>query len=244
MELSDANKNIIIEDAKKAYPNECCGLIVDRDGELVAIPCKNVSGYPEKSFIVDPEQVRLIELDKIIASYHSHKDTMDFSIADIAFAERLQKFCVLYIVDSNQFKIYTPNHAQTPYAGRPFFIGYLDCLTLVQDYYKRELNIHIPDGVHSERKNSKTWRETAEKYKFNTIARDFFMEHGFVEVKDLKKHDLLLIKIDRLTFPSHLAIYLGNDQILQHLYEFSSIEAYRKCYQRLTAHIMRHRSLI
>jgi proteasome lid subunit RPN8/RPN11 len=245
MELTESQKNIIIEESKKAYPNECCGLIVETsmDGNII-IPCDNISENPSVSFVIDTEKIKLYDPEKIIGFYHSHKNNPEFSLADIAFSEKLRKICVLYSVDNDKFFSYHPDNALIPYVGRPFFIGALDCFTLTQDYFSRELNIKIPDAVHPERSNHKTWEETSKKYNFKTIIYDFFINNGFVEVKDLKKHDLLLIKMVGRSFVTHMGIYLGDNQLLQHLYEFSEIEPYSNALKRMTSNILRHKTLM
>ena len=41
--------------ATEAYPEECCGLIVNVDGVDIYWKCKNISeAYKEKSFVIDP----------------------------------------------------------------------------------------------------------------------------------------------------------------------------------------------
>ena len=41
--------------ATEAYPEECCGLIINIDDIETYWKCKNISGtYKEKSFVIDP----------------------------------------------------------------------------------------------------------------------------------------------------------------------------------------------
>lgn len=50
------------------YPAEACGIITT---DFVYIPCKNISNYPKKSFILDPVAIYENE-DKLWGFYHSH----------------------------------------------------------------------------------------------------------------------------------------------------------------------------
>lgn len=249
MEISLNNKKIIIQDAQKSYPNECCGLLVDVDNELVAIPCNNISETPEKSFIIDPLQIKLYDLNKIKGFYHSHKNNPEFSLADITFSEKLKKYCILYITDSDIFKTYEPNGFLIPYVGRPMFGGFIDCVSLFQDYYKKELNIILKDDItHPLRYDHKSWTERKEEmiqlYGHVDILEEYLIKNDFKKVDTIKKYDVLLLQMPNLWIPSHIAILIEKDQILHHFYEFSDISPYSNAFKRLTVKKYRHPSLI
>ena len=251
MELSEIiHKNIKIH-AKSEYPNECCGLIVKLNNETISVPCENTSKTPEKSFIIDHQEIQKYNSNDIIGFYHSHKDLLDFSLADIAFSEKLNKFCVLYVVDSNILKIHKPNGVEIPYVGRPFFLGTLDCFVLFKDYYRRVLNINItlPEIDHPQRYNVDYWKSKEAEIEFAKLGspkwiNNFLIDNNFTEVKDLKKYDILVFKLPMFKFECHVGIYLENHQILHHLSEFSAIENYKHAYKRATTHIFRHKTLI
>ena len=66
--------------ATEAYPEECCGLIIDVDGVETYWKCKNISGtYKEKSFVIDP----LDYADGELA--FSHTDRMTCKYLDLPF---------------------------------------------------------------------------------------------------------------------------------------------------------------
>lgn len=249
MELTKENQEIIIRHSKEIYPKECCGIITNSSGIINVIPKINRSITPEKSFIIYNDDISDIPQEQIIGFYHSHKDSTEFSIADIAFSEKLNKISVLYICDKNEFKFYIPNGATIPYVGRPFFIGVLDCFTLSRDYFSRELNVDIKDldgfTNHPIISDYKEWKSDKYKnYTDNTLIKDFFAQQGFQEVGDLKKHDIILVKMPGVKFTSHICIYLGDNRILHHFSEFSEIHSYTNVLKRLTTHTMRHSSLI
>lgn len=245
MEINEQNKKIIIQDSQNSYPNECCGILANINNQIIAIPCKNISESPLKSFIIDPAQIHLYDINKIEGFYHSHKDIIDFSIADIAFSEKLKKYCILYVVDSNIFKFYQPNGMEIPYIGRPFFLGTLDCSNLVKDYYRRELNIKLDDIQHPERFNLENWKNEKlwNDYKAWNILEEYLLSQGFIKVNELKKFDIITMKMLNIRFPIHLAVYMGEDRILHHLNEFSEISNYSNSYKRLTYGIYRHHTL-
>ena len=73
------------EHASEAYPEECCGLIIDLDGIETYWKCKNISGaYKEKSFVIDPlDWADGEDQGDVLAIVHSHPDGLfEFSEAD------------------------------------------------------------------------------------------------------------------------------------------------------------------
>lgn len=245
MQLTDNDKSLIRAHALEEFPNECCGVILLVNGHQEVRKCRNVSPEPKNSFVINNADIANVNIKDIVGFYHSHEQNLDFSLADIYFAERLQKNCVLFVKDS--FKIYSPVGMEIPYVNRPFFVGHLDCFTLFKDYYRRELNITLPEHAHAERYSQNDWKTLAESadYQNNTILFDYFKENGFVEVQDIRKHDVLLLKLPfTKTFPLHIGVMIEKDKILHHLLEFSSMESYNNRYKRLTTNILRHSSLL
>lgn len=62
--------------ATEAYPEECCGLIINLDGVQTYWKCKNISGaYKEKSFVIDPlDYARGEDQGEVLGIVHSHPD--------------------------------------------------------------------------------------------------------------------------------------------------------------------------
>lgn len=246
MELSQSNQEIIVEHATREYPKECCGLLVSTSKKVTAIPCINRSETPEKNFVIRADDIKDFPLSKIKGFYHSHKDYPDFTIADVAFSEKLNKDSFIYICDSKQFKHYIPHGAKIPYVGRQFFPGVLDCLTLVQDYFHYELNIKLPNLTHDYRDMTSVWQtaDIIESQKKDSTLIQFLRQNSFTEVKDLKKFDVIVLSLKTIPYPIHTAIYLGENKVLHHLKEFSEIEPYREVYKRFTFGIFRHKELL
>lgn len=88
LRLAPADLAVIRDDAARAYPNECCGLLTGRDqGTAVVVtgvhPSPNVTdGDPRLGFEVDPrlrfDLMRATEDatdgTRIVGHYHSHPD--------------------------------------------------------------------------------------------------------------------------------------------------------------------------
>lgn len=241
MELTIQHQNFIKSHALSESPKECCG-IIDLNNNIIKY--QNISEFPERSFIMECD-----DISHISAFYHSHNSGDDFSLADMAFSEKLKIPCILYCIYTDKFYQYSPNGYNIPYEGRPFMMGCMDCFTLTQDFFKRELNININniDGFtnHPGLKEHKNWKNSNyHNYSHNTLIRDFLLLQNFIEVQTLKKYDIILLQTPGVKFPSHMAVYLGENTILHHFYEFSAKENYRNAYQKMTKHILRHQSLL
>lgn len=245
MELSIENQDKIANLAEKEFPKECCGIIVSINGHNTVIPCINRSLTPEDSFAISENDIKDYPLDSIIAFYHSHKENDEFSIADIAFSEKLNKKSIIYICRTKQFKQYEPHGAKIPYIGRQFFPGVLDCYTLLQDFYRQELNIKLNNIEHINRDMYNSWRDSKmidEQLKNSSLVSSM-LNNGFNETRTLRKYDVVLLRLIDIPYPIHTAIYLGDNKILHHLEELSTIESYRNVYKRLTVKILRHKEL-
>ncbi len=79
LEVTSGAMATLIEEAARAYPRECCGLLLGRDGRIeAAAPCANVHAQPERHFEIDP--AALIAAHRaareggpaVLGYYHSH----------------------------------------------------------------------------------------------------------------------------------------------------------------------------
>ena len=82
MRLSDVVLNGIREHGRDTYPDECCGALIGRDGnvsEVFALPNTTEEG-PRRRFLVRPADYRAAEarasqIDcELLGFYHSHPD--------------------------------------------------------------------------------------------------------------------------------------------------------------------------
>lgn len=114
-------------------------------------------------------------------------------------------------------EVFIPNayFENAEYEGRPFLHGLFDCYTLVRDYYKRNFKIFLPTNIQ---RDWEWWNKGQNLYLDN--AKDC----SFEEAEDIKKHDVLIMKISS-PVPNHAAIYLGDNKILHHMAgKFSTVQ--------------------
>lgn len=65
----------IFEYAEEVYPQECCGVVAERDGEEKFFPIPNIADDPYSEFeFSKPEYLEVILQNNIRAIVHSHPD--------------------------------------------------------------------------------------------------------------------------------------------------------------------------
>lgn len=134
----------------------------------------------------------------------------------------------------NISEVFIPNgyFENAEYEGRPFLHGLFDCYTLIRDYYKRNFGIYLPTNIQ---RNWEWWTQGENLYVEN--AKSF----EFEEVTDVKKHDVLIMKIGS-PVPNHGAVYLGEGKILHHIAgRFSTIQDLTSAYKHKIAVVYRNK---
>ena len=260
MRLTKTIKEAIHAHAKSAYPNECCGLIIDED----YYPCDNVAVNPTEHFEIDPKDfARAESMGQIQAIVHSHPD----GNAELSEIDRVQMgvhgvpwvICGFgYHAGGEQYckiKCHKTEAYQAPLLGRNYIHGVQDCYSLVRDYYSRELDIELPDFERAD-----AWWEHENH---EPLYEQNFEKAGFVAVDksvgNLQKHDVILCRVGRTHHVNHALIWLGDDGalksettpdcvgnalILHHPYGRQSVrEIYGKGWADRTVLVVRHQSL-
>lgn len=194
--LSDKQKEQIYYHTLSCYPEEMCGILLEED----FIPIKNVSKTPLESFELNPEQYAPIACrEKIKGIIHSHCrnprnpevfDTRTPSLADINGQKQTK---VPWLIVASEGMTVTPplelpRLQSNRYIGRQFIWFINDCYTLVQDYYKFELGIELPD--HKAEKDFKALRH------FEGLFDGFIEAYGFTDLtkgESLTNGDLFLV---------------------------------------------------
>ena len=223
MELTEKIKDEIKSHALIDQTKECCGLIIE--GSAV-IPCKNRASDSNAHFIINAGDIKkAAKKGKLMAVYHSHIDD-DYnydhlSQEDTVVSEHLRIISILYSLTEDKFYTYEPTGKPVKYEGRPYARGTIDEFVLIKDYYKRELNIDITELR-------------------NRNLDTFFKKNGFVQVGEVKKHDILVIKNPN-NQDFEPVIYVGSDKVLRHKeFESSKITEYNYGMKNWTKKIYRY----
>lgn len=210
--------------------NEVCGVIVENIN-FHAYKCQNVSEHADSYFeISTKDYLKASKTGRIVASYHS-QPSLIFSEADKINSNGHILPMIVYSTENDDFSLYLPGQEINAYIGKPFQIGYCDCLSLIQHYYLKEFNIVVGNYQRNE-----DWLKNP-----TSDYESHFEKEGFFQVSDLKKHDMIYFKFPNFKFVSHAAIYLGNETILHHwLNSYSKVEYYNGFLKKYAYKFLRH----
>lgn len=245
-ELTELLRTDMLAHAAHEQPRECCGLVVrtgDGAAGVVYMPCGNVSrGEGTDRFVIDPDgYVAAEEAGEVLAVVHSHPHaSANPSMADRIGCERSGLPWLIVGWPSGVVKQLAPEGWQAPYIGREFHHGVLDCYTLIQDWYWRELQIELPDFDRAD-----DWWERRGDAPPQDLYMQGFESAGFERVDGApRRHDVLLMQI-RADVANHGAVYLGDRVMLHHLHSrLSCRDVWGGAWERHTLAVLRHRSLL
>ena len=257
MRLTRDLKTAITAHAQEEYPNECCGVIIG--GQYHA--CTNIATDRANAFEIDPsELVALAEVGEVEAIVHSHPNGeplpsevdkvqmglhgVDWVIVGLGKSPTGAEYC--------DIKTHHPTMYQSPLLGREYHHGVQDCYTLVQDYYKRELGIDLPDFPRVDE-----WWENADH---EPLYENNFKKAGFEVVDGTpQKHDVILCRVGRTHHVNHALVFVGDGKlqsenasdcvgdclVLHHPHGRLSVrEIYGESLQKRTALVVRHKEFI
>lgn len=215
--LSEEQIKLIEIHTLACFPEEMCGGLT-KDS---FIPFTNISSDKEHSFSVS--SLELVQyIDSLIAIVHSHCrhvkhpvvfDTRTPSAADIKAQKKsnlpwLIVACEGITVTS---PLEIPRQSNNEYIGRPFIWFVNDCYSLVQDYYKYELGIELP--------NHKANVDFLDLDRNGNLFDSFITEYNFKEsssLVNLRNGDLVLLDYNG-KIRNHLGIYHNGNIIHQDL---------------------------
>ena len=247
--LSRKIKKIIKRQALQESPEECCGLIVSNNNKADAFPCRNVSEDNKNNYrIHESDYLAASEKGEIEAVYHSHpsKNHYDnFTPLDLV-NEGHDLEVILYLLHKDKFLISSQNNYLNKYLERDYVPEVTDCFTLLTDFYKDQLNIHVTKYDYSvfDFFNEENW-ENQKESPFDV----YFEKEGFQEVEynELKMYDVLFFKnVNKFapTFSCHMALYVGNDIMLhQPFNSVSELSPFTKRHMKYINKIIRHKNL-
>lgn len=256
MRLTKSLKADIEQHARACYPNECCGVIAQNiaNGEISYIRLDNVAHDKKSHFEIDP--IAYIELEQsfsIKAIVHSHPDGEPLP-SDVDKAQ-MGLHGIDWVIcgfgdDYCDIRRHKPKSYISPLLGRDYHHGVQDCYSLVRDYYKRELDITLPDFARTD-----DWWEDENH---EPLYENNFKKAGFVKVDDLQQHDVILCRVGRTHHVNHALVYLGDGKlksekttpvvgdslVIHHPHGRLSVrEIYGENWQKRTALIVRHKDL-
>lgn len=228
------------------YPRECCGLVVVAKGREVYRPCRNMAATPSEHFVLSPEDYASAEdAGEVVAVVHSHPDVpatpseadrvaceasgLPWHIVHVSIPDGHEGAAEAVAGDLLTIE---PEGYEAPLVGRPFAHGILDCYSLVRDWYRRELNILLPDF---ERRDD-WWLHGDDLY-----MRNFGAAGCGVITGAPRRGDIILMQI-RAPVVNHAAVYLGDGNIIHHLHgRLSSRDVYGGYWAEVTRTIVRHK---
>ena len=233
--------------AEKQYPKEACGLVAG--GKFYE--CDNSAEDPLNDFKISGEEwARVEDIAEVTHIVHSHPDQRSRpSESDKLSCEALGLPWVILEVRegkaTDDVSHVEPCGYVAPMVGRAFKHGLHDCLSIVLDYYRREMGIELGEY---EREDD-WWNNGQDLY------RDLLPKAGFEQIygDELKQGDVILMQI-RSPVPNHAAVYLADGiirtepdhypcpgSILHHMYgRDSKRDPYGGYWRENTVSVWRH----
>jgi len=200
------NDKEIVEYFVEKFPEEGCGILLNKRGKLYWIPCENKSDNPTEDFYIDPKEYIKAGLSgDIYAIVHSHPEgSEEPSEADIQTSNFLGIPYHIYSLETMKKYEHIPEQLKSPLLGREYLFGKYDCYSLVRDYYS-DLGITLPSIPFED-----DWWLKGLNY-FDDLVEPF----GFVDVEQPEKHDMIIFQVF-CEVPNHCGVYLGEDIFLHH----------------------------
>ena len=221
--------------AKKEDPHESVGLLINKKGKKIYMPCNNLAYDKSETFLLDPDDyIKSEKVGEIIGVIHSHPYTAPIaSQADKISCENVN--LPFYIVNpkTEKWGYIEPSGYKPPILGREYVWGLADCWTLVRDWYKQEKKINLRDWDRP---------RTPEEFFYNPMFEKCAEDTGFRLLKHdekLENGDLLFMSILGKGL-NHVAIFVDGD-VLHHLSDrLSCKEPYNEWLLKCTGKRLRY----
>ncbi len=220
-------------------PKESCGFVLKKNDKLICFECENMADDKFNNFLISPkEYIKACELGEISYIYHSHpSESHDYSFTSLDKINSVghKTPMILYNVPNDKFSVFYENVLEIKYVGRFFEYNKNDCFSLVEEFYHNEFNIELI-------KKDRDYQTLKDNPNF---IIDNISNYGFQEIdkKDKMKYgDVLITK--GINGPSHLMIYINNNQVLHHPFNnYSTICQYSDYCKNNTIKVIRHKNL-
>lgn len=251
----------ILKHAKKEYPREACGVVVQVGKKESYVRCLNIAKDPTQDFKMCPQSfMDAEEQGDIIGIVHSHPDgTSNPSSYDLAVMSINREIELEINPASNAIPWHIVSWPEGDYRqiipqvhasllGREFIHGVWDCWQTCSDYYSKY------HGIKFERFDREDlWWENKDG---PSLYEDAYEDAGFYKVDEPQLGDMIVMQIGRSFHPNHAGIYLGyTDQfegqglyggpfMLHHMYSRKSeIIVYGGQWHQRTSMILRHKEI-
>lgn len=226
----------VMAHAKDAYPEECCGLVVQKGRQQRYVRCNNVAENPMEQFMIAPEAFAEAESDSwvVVAIAHSHPGdgaTTQPSQLDIAQCDMSQVPWIIASWPEGDIREIMPAAEVRPLLERPFVHGIWDCYAIVRDWYQLERGITLPNF-----KRTDGWWNRGEN-----LYMKHYAEAGFVPATgEIQIGDVIIMQI-RADEPNHGGVYIGDGTMMHHLYgQLSNRVPYGGYWQERTVTVLRY----
>lgn len=218
---------------------ESCGLIVLDNYQLKVLEMPNTHYNKKKYFKISlGDFLEAQSTYQILAIFHSHVSVSEKpSQFDIKSCEELCLPFLIYSLKSKKFFLHFPDSYEPPHInGRIYIEDLHECTCLVKDYYHTELGINIAKWI-------KNYCIPRDPKRANTLLKKVFSKN-LIEVKDLKKHDIIIFKFsDKKVM--HAGVYIGDEIFIhQRTNQISSRTFLDNRWSNKIYRIYRHPSLV
>lgn len=223
------------EHAAAEYPRECCGVVVQIGRRHRYVPCRNLAADAGERFELAPEDYAAAEdLGTVIGVVHSHPDgTSRASDTDVALCNAGTVPWHILSWPEGDLNTILPAEGVPPLLGRPFVHGTdYDCYGLIRGFYQLEYGVTLPDYPRPDE-----WWATG-----GNLYLELFKGAGFEPISGpLQRGDVVLMQV-QAPVVNHGGIYLGDGQLMHHLYgRLSSTVAYGGYWLERTALVVRYK---
>lgn len=206
--FNDKIKQDAIKHAKKEYPNESCGIVVNN----TYMGCENEYEDPSNGFKINKNTIlKAYRSGNFQAIIHSHCD-LERPLASQYDMERQEKSGIpwgivdLYKRSVRQVFFFGDQLPIQDLYGRPFIHGVYDCFGLVRDYYRTK-GYNIPNFPREW-----AWWKNGENVILENVEKAGF---EIIDPDKIQHEDIVISRI-RFKYPNHCGIFFDNGVVLHH----------------------------
>lgn len=236
--MRDKTVSAILAHAAASFPEECCGVVIQKGRVEKYIPCKNNAESPTEQFELNPEDYAAAEEQgTVVAIVHSHPGdgaTTQPSELDMLMCDATELPWIIASWPEGDIRTVMPR-GDRPLTGRQFVLGYADCWSLIMDYFRIEHGIELPnysvDRHWWSRVKTSIWITGRNAVSVSTTV-------------PLSQVTWFIMQVQS-TVPNHAGILLDGNMLLHHMYgQLSQRIPYGGYYRDRTIKILRYKDLM